>query len=183
MVKLVAEQSEADRERNRVEAAREMALERIEWTIRDLAANIMRVTRGAGQPEALPRQAAEFVRAVTDHKDAAGTFPLADAYVKALDIREDDPRFRADPHYYGQQSIIRGSLQMVASDLLGQRTQEAAGETEMYRGIIMIEEARAEARKGLKVSKRETAREIRSWEEALSKPPTVNPPKARRRKG
>lgn len=182
MVKLVAEQSEAERERLRAEAAREMALERIDSGLRELAANIMRVARGAGRPEILPRQAADFVRAVSEHKDAAGIYPLADVYVETLDIREDDPRFRADEHYTGQQCIIRGSLQMVASRLLGQATQESAGETEMYRGINAIEEARSEARKGLKASKRETEQERRSWDAVLSKPATASPPKTRSRR-
>jgi hypothetical protein len=52
--------------------------------------------------------------------------------------------------YYAEQSIIRGALQIVASRLLGQRLQEAAGHREMYcDGVNKLEEIRAERRKRL----------------------------------
>jgi hypothetical protein len=46
-----------------------------------------------------------------------------------------------------EERIIRGVLQVVASRLVHQRTQEAAGDSEMYDGIRSLENLRAEARK------------------------------------
>jgi hypothetical protein len=58
---------------------------------------------------------------------------------------EQRPESR-ERRWYAERSILRGALQIVASSLLEQRTQEAAGTSEMYRGINEIEDLRAEQR-------------------------------------
>ena len=45
--------------------------------------------------------------------------------------------------YHAKQAIIRGALQIVASRLVGQLTQERAGDHEMYRGLNRMEEIQA----------------------------------------
>lgn len=180
MVKLVSDQSEADLAKLRAERDREDALVEIESTLRGLAANIMRVTRGAGSPHTLVADAVEFLRAVDGFKQSTGTRPSGHVYAGALELLKA-AGFRSDPHYYGLKKITRGALQAVASELVGQRTQAAAGEHEIYQGVTLIEAARAEARKGIKkVSKRELEREMRAWDEALAAP--TPPDGARRRK-
>jgi hypothetical protein len=66
-VKLVSENSDA-------EIAENDALAAVEWALRDLAANILRVVRGAGKPYDLGRQAVEFANALVAYREAAGVY-------------------------------------------------------------------------------------------------------------
>lgn len=109
-----------------------------EYALRDLTANLIRVTRGAGKPYEIGVQCARIVEVFEAYHDAFGSWPSSDWASSVLDVGEeiDFERFpdEVDRHY-AEERIIRGSLQIAASRLLRQRTQEAAGDTELHRGL------------------------------------------------
>lgn len=143
-MRVVSENSESDIARN--EAAQD-----VEWRLRELAANLLRVIRGAGKPYDLPQDAASFVRAVVAYQEAAGhgvpsdelSAMLTDAVDQDIDRAQGDESDRA----YAERKIMRGCLQIAASRLLGQRTQESAGDSELYDGARDLEAWREEQRR------------------------------------
>jgi hypothetical protein len=132
--------------------ARERATRQVDWTLRDLTANLMRVTRGAGKPYEIGRQAQDFIAALIDYRDAVGHFPPSAELASLLTV-ERDPEVMARMNddnlaqIYAEQEIIRGSLQIVASRLVGQSKQETAGSHEMLGGVNSLIAARAERQK------------------------------------
>jgi len=127
---VAGENSEAD-------VARRRARDRIDWPLRELTANLIRVTRGAGKPYEIARQTRALLQAFIDYQESIGHFPPADELSGLLSIDRDllDMEKMNEEHldrYFAEQSIIDGSLQIAASWLLGQKTQEVAGSSEMY---------------------------------------------------
>jgi hypothetical protein len=132
------------------EIRRRRAAENVEWPLRDLTANLIRVVRGAGKPYAIRDQLAAVLTAMSDYRDAAGRWPSSDELANMVAMQRPQwlettsSEIRAED--WAKSRIIRGALQMTASELLGQRTQEAAGESEMYDGINQIEDLRTKRR-------------------------------------
>lgn len=149
-MKVVSENSEAEIARRRAQAETEEALA-------ELAANILRVIRGAGKPHELPMQATRFVRGVLAHRDAGGD-ALAMPWVSALTVPRRYARVELTPEQHrerlAEEQTIRGALQMVAALLLDQRTQEATGSNEFYAGVMELEEIRAERRRLMRAAMR-----------------------------
>jgi hypothetical protein len=132
-MRVVSENSEA-------EIARQRAWSEVESHLRELAANFMRVTRGAGKPWEIGRQAQSLINAMQEHWDAVGHYPGSEAISNALSLDLDpDVRARMSAEnmveIYARQKIVRGCLQFAASHLLGQMTQESAGRSEMHDGM------------------------------------------------
>lgn len=132
-MRLVSSNSEADLARKRELAA-------IRATLRALAANILRVIRGAGRSSELTTQAAAFIDACIGFKEAAGRFPFTDEVEPMLAL-DDRPEWFEElgeteqDLYDAKYVIVRGALQVVASELLGQRTQATIGSHELSDGI------------------------------------------------
>ncbi len=82
-MKLVSENSEAEFARTRYEAE-------IRWALRNLTANLIRITRGAGKPYEIVRQVDELARALRGYHDALGHWPRSDELENALafDLRK-----------------------------------------------------------------------------------------------
>jgi hypothetical protein len=150
-MRLVSENSDA-------ELARRRALERVEAALHELGANMLRVIRGAGRPYELGSQASEFSLAMQAHFDAARMYPSSDELAEMLSISHDFSSHRMDEidrqRYHDEERIIRGALQIAASRLLRQRTQEAAGSRDLWKGLmsqvdswIAVREERAAAEK------------------------------------
>jgi hypothetical protein len=143
--RLVNADSQAQIDRERSAAA-------VSWSLRDLAANLLRIIRGAGKPEGIVRQIDELVRVLVAHKDATGQWPPPHDLAAMLDIDrpKDWTATLRDAHlqrHYAAEQIIRGALQQAASRLLGQMPQASSGEHEMYEGIRELERARSEIRR------------------------------------
>jgi hypothetical protein len=128
-MRIVAENSEAD-------LARERATEEVRWALQDMAANLLRVVRGAGRPHEVGLQAGRLIEALAAYREVAGMFPHAYDLTRFLSVNRDeemlarcskDERARA----YEEERVVRGALQVAASRLAGQKTQEAAGHHEM----------------------------------------------------
>jgi hypothetical protein len=101
--------------------ARHCAMNKVNRALRELTANLLRITvarasrmRSCGKPT-------PFIEAMVDYRDAAGHFPsdeLADA-LSAERGREFVERLSDEGL-----AVIRGALQIVASRVVGQLTQE-----------------------------------------------------------
>jgi hypothetical protein len=129
-MRIVSENSEAEVARHQAEWARDDALNKASWALREFTANILRVTE----------------------------------------------------IYSAEQSIIRGALQIAASRLIGQRTQEATGHREMYDGLQRLEAIKAQIRKRLRASANPARRRKNEWDDLLDKDASrANAEPARRR--
>lgn len=113
--------------------------DKVEWALRELTANLLRVARGAGRYEAIYNQALQFVIACKEYHEQVGYYP--DKELPA--ILNTAPDFDAPELKHAEHKIVRGALQMTASRLLGQWTQERNGENEFRAGIIALDQARA----------------------------------------
>jgi hypothetical protein len=78
VVPIVSENSEAD-------IARHSALARVEWRLRELAANLLRIIRGAGKPYEVMLQMGELAEAIQAYQDVSGRPPW-DQFNRALDV-------------------------------------------------------------------------------------------------
>jgi hypothetical protein len=171
-MKVVSENSEA-------ELAQREAMGQVRWALRDLAANLMRIIRGAGKPWEIGQQAQALINSIIAYREAAGYSPSSDENYKSPIARRWPGRVdRFDKHgsrnrMWAEDIVIRGCLQIAASRLLYQNTQRRAGEHEMYDGLRDLEEARKEARKAWAepTKRRQVDTEVkRMIEEARKKP-------------
>lgn len=119
----------------------------LRWVLREHAANLMRVVRGAGKAYEIGPQAAAIVRLFERYREITGVYPSASEVACMLQVERDDDRFRGCDNddltmMFAQREMVRGALQIAASELLGQRTQEARGEDELFQGLQRHEKAR-----------------------------------------
>lgn len=116
----------------------------------ELAANIIRVVRGAGKPEQIVHQCSDVVNAAVEYREAAGRLPSPASLASAIGLKRepidyDDSFWAARQIAYRR--IVRGSLQMAASKLLGQHMQIDRGEDEIDAAIQELESAREAIRR------------------------------------
>lgn len=140
--------SEAEIERKRRDDDLHRVCDQLHWRLRDLAANMMRVARGAGKPYEIGKQCVSVIDAMQSYRNLAGFYPSSGELSEMLNLRqfERDHGLRGSESawYMAEQKMVRGALQMAASTLLGQNTQHAAGSTELFEGFEVIEEIRDE---------------------------------------
>lgn len=155
-MELVSDKSDA-------ELRKALVLGRLRWEMRELTANLLRVTRGAGKGYAVPHQLAAALTLFQEYFNAAKCYP-SDYDVRAmLRLREYDedglpaPRHREEWDL-ATSEIVDGSLQFAASTLVYQIPQKSAGESELMRGVVKIEEIRERNR--------------REWQESQRRVPT-----------
>ena len=144
-MRVVSENSETD-------LARRQAVERVRWALREMTANLLRVVRGAGKSHEIVNQTAELLQALASYRDVVGTFPPVDELDRFLRMGRDFDAYmqyeeQVRARISAEESIVRGALQMAASQLIGQSTQEAAGRHEMYGGLNAIVDMRTAERK------------------------------------
>ena len=150
--RIVATNTEAD-------VAHVRAIQNVSWAVRELAANLIRVVRGAGRPDDIVDHAVAFTKAMVDYQEAVGSWPSGHDLSVSLSIRQDGEwkrqldddeldRLLAEGH------VIRGALQIAASRLLCQTTQERAGDTQMGDGVRQLERLNAELQRKNRVATR-----------------------------
>lgn len=138
------------------EIARRRAIEGLGDRLRALTANLLRVTRGAGSAHDIVHQLQDLLTKFAEYQQACtylpSSFELSDELHTVAFPRHLDglPAEAVDQHY-AQDMVIRGALQTVASRLVGQRTQETAGETELYAGVRELNEVREAERRKLAI--------------------------------
>lgn len=131
-MRVVAENSEVD-------MAKRQARDDLEWPMVQLAANMLRVVRGAGEPQSLPRQMVSVIKAVSAYHDVFGFYPSADELSAPINVRLMLERRDTDGWSGGVDKIVQGALQVAASQIVGQATQESLGEREIMDGMRRIE--------------------------------------------
>jgi len=141
---------------NSPEALRERELlNRLTWALRELTANLMRISRGAGKPVEVGIQAEAFVQALGEYQQAFKLGPPVEAVSAALRI-QTDPAFRMKfPGPTGERleatdQMMNGALQMAASRLLKQKTHESRGSDQLFAGLRWIQEINEEQAKARK---------------------------------
>lgn len=137
-------------ENSQTDIDKEWAKREIEWPLWELAANIIRVVRGAGKSYELGKQCVAVIEAFERYHDKVGHWPGSWEVEQILSIRRDDPNVTYDEAWEredARETIVSGALQVVASRLVGQNMQERRGRSEMMDGVNALERIREEARK------------------------------------
>jgi hypothetical protein len=116
----------------------------VEWALRDLTANLLRVTRGAGRGHDIWEQALRFLQSCKAYHDQVGVSP-DHRFSQMLNA----PKFDATDGERAHHKIICGALQITASRLLGQLMPERAGEQELEEGIRNLRLVRDAHRRAL----------------------------------
>lgn len=140
-MRLVVENSDQD-------VARIEARKDLDWPLRELAANLLRVVRGAGYPARLASQMGDVLAAMKAYHATAGCYPSADEIANVLSLTRRE-EVVSDEMTYAVDTMISGALQMAASELVGQRTQESRGRSELFVGLTEAETIRAANRKSV----------------------------------
>jgi hypothetical protein len=135
-MRVVSENSPAD-------LAKNAAMQKVDRSLRELAANLMRVARGSGNAREMPQQAQDFIDAVVAYQDAAGRDPppgaMAEVLRVSIELEARQHWSDARTHmYHAEHDVLRGALQLAASRLLGQRLQDRAGESLMLWAPIRL---------------------------------------------
>ena len=109
--------------------------------LRVLVANVLRVVRGTGRPWSIVSEVAEFLNFVVNYEKAAGhnldsTFLANELCILhepgyALDLGLNEFNCAMDHH---EERMLRGALQIAASRLIHQKTQERSGESDLCLG-------------------------------------------------
>ena len=144
-----------------------LAEQELRNALRETAANMLRIIRGAGRPYELISQFNEAVKAAIRFNDAFAHWPPSYMLAEMLEMydepdeiqnKQSSGRFsQADidrwyedatmDRIYAEHAIKAGVLQLIASQFVGQTLQERAGETEMSRGINMAIAAKQKSSK------------------------------------
>ena len=143
-MRLVSNQSEDD-------LALERAAREVDAALREVVANILRVSRGAGASWKILEQLGDLVQAKA-HSEMPGAIMfdfegcLRSIFPDGLTVTPEGNRWEWT---YAEERMVCGAMQIVASRFLGQRTQEAAGHNEMFEGLITIERLRKQNRRAI----------------------------------
>ncbi len=130
---VVSERSEVDVERRRAAQEIERAEDQIEGALRELVANILRIMRGAGKGYEVGNHLGRAYEAMLEYERLTGHGMWKASVPHRLSIRQSLDTSAADYFVtHEEEDMISGAMQIVASRLLGQRTQESAGDREMH---------------------------------------------------
>jgi hypothetical protein len=122
------------------EQAKIDASDAVRWALTDLAANMLRVCRGAGRPWDIGPQCSDIVQAYERYREAHGCYPSSDEVQAAVAVPRDEQTPDRD-YEYAVQDLVAGSLQLAASRMLGQRMQIARAETQLRDGFNGMQRA------------------------------------------
>jgi hypothetical protein len=147
------------------------ALDHLHWPTRELAANLLRVMRGAGRPIELPGQIIELAIAIQEAGRLTNVWYIGTEIEEVLQSAFPKTSERW-PDERAENIIASGALQLLASTLVSQRAQAVAGSRELHEGVEHMEAARRRNRE-------EAQLEILRYREQTRKPPA---PKRRRAK-
>ena len=142
-------------ERRKVEQERDRALWHVDWFTRQLAANMIRVIRGAGRPLHLFDQVQELANAIRDCPEGTTVGEVIEAFEAALSdgLQSDDDSFEGTVC-----DIEAGALRKVAARLVRQPLQVAAGDRDLWNAYYRLESLREESRKRWERESRNVAR-------------------------
>jgi hypothetical protein len=143
-MEVVSNQSDEDMAKMRASRA-------VERASRELAVNVLRVVRGAGKPEDMLSLISSYAKASQEFWDTHRYWPFEETREAISYHGEDGTDWsKHEDHEYNRKcaidDIIGGALQMAASRLAGQGTQERAGERQLIEGVKALERAHEEGR-------------------------------------
>jgi hypothetical protein len=115
------------------EIERAQAVRELTWSTKEMAANLLRVIRGAGRPLDLPQQIINFADEILEVSKSAHVWAVSSAIEEAL--QSAMPSWDSHESDQHEGDIVSGALQWVASRLVHQRAQECAGSREMDEAI------------------------------------------------
>jgi hypothetical protein len=145
-------------EKSQAEVDAEWAKVKFDRALIEMAANVIRVVRGAGRPEDIINNCMNVVKAAVEHHDTTKRYPRP--YDIATTLRLEHESIEDYESYWGGKQIairdmISGSLQVAASTLIGQPLQVKQGEREMDRAFVGMERLREEQRAARAAAERE----------------------------
>jgi hypothetical protein len=125
------------------------ATESLEHALVQLAANLMRVVRGAGKPNSIFQRCIQVLRSAEDFKDMVGVYPSSFDIDRALHLEflESHGNEFQQERAYERERMVSGAIQLAASTLLSQRLQIIQGEREMVDAARRLEESFERKRK------------------------------------
>lgn len=124
----------------------------VKGTVRDMAANLLRIIRGNGYPHLIYDQMGDFYKSVIAFEEL-NKFGPGHQLNEFLRYREPTSLEEWEAFLVGKRRdreadaihmICQGALQYVASELVGQRLQSDAGMAELLRGVDALNKARSE---------------------------------------
>ena len=143
-------------QRNDHESEREQdgkhALGWVRFSLQQLAANLLRVIAGAGRPQHIVGHVRALSEFIETYEKAAGRAPGPHEFSSCFQTSYDEELIRRldvieQERVEAVETIVSGSLQIAASRLLGQATQETLAQHKLYKGIRDMERVREQARK------------------------------------
>jgi hypothetical protein len=114
-----------------------------------MAANLLRVMRGHGRPSELPQQIinlSELILEANELSDAWGIWSVIEETLQSAFPESESFDYGDRPEL----TVASGSLQFLASSLLFQRAQEAAGRREINEGVNDFERRRERLRERMR---------------------------------
>ena len=109
--------------------------------LREMTANLLRVTRGSGRPDLIVAQITAFVGLMAAYNDVAGEELKPSDITEALRL-EHIPVDESElwPEWdRAVREMVNGALQVAAAELLSQQAQAASGRRELFAGYRHIE--------------------------------------------
>lgn len=123
------------------ELACQRAVENVEEALCQMAANLMRVVRGAGSAFELPIEALKFVHAVSAYKEACGLMPCSDE-LKSM-VMLPRPKYDGNDRVWvrgdAEYDVVRAALLLAAGLVLRQRLQVERGRADLYTALRRLE--------------------------------------------
>ena len=137
------------------------------WSLRELAANLLRMAKRGGRPVYLVRQMSDCLAALKEYADAHGALPSEQEIDDILDCDLAWEKYRpwikerrqevagafgrvdddgSSEREEAMKLIRKGALQVTASMLLDQRPQVSMGEFDIHAGIRLLREAQLKVR-------------------------------------
>ncbi len=116
--------------------------EAVRQTLRDLAVNLLRVSRGAGASYELIRQVRACDKAFRRYVAERGQGPATDELNAMLEWRPYGETRGDTGSRRSETDIVRAGLRIVAAELDGNRAQQAAGERDLREAIRRLDETR-----------------------------------------
>lgn len=109
--------------------------------LREVAANLLRITRGSGRPELIVAQITALVGVFAAYREVTGEDLKPSDITEALRLEHitDDEDELWPVWDRAVREMVNGALQVAAAELLGQQAQAATGRRELFAGYRHIE--------------------------------------------
>ena len=116
----------------------------VDSTLRGLAANFFRIARGGGKLYEVEAQVMKLAALLAEHRKITSHGVSPHIFDEALsfdpEVSKEDKEVAEIQRVRSQ--IVRGALQLAASEILDQNTSKHMGEEELYEGQVRWEELR-----------------------------------------